>query len=135
MWIGATLKQGVGYELTVPLALPGITHVIVDHRLDFVFTREVPCASGSAAPDCVELVVRAAPLEQPLKEVLANFQLPQGSALHYAAAMVMRLIVDPQTLRPYLRDTHRYWYVTVGKQRPDSLMMESDHSEFKYQYQ
>jgi tetratricopeptide (TPR) repeat protein len=134
MWIGATLKQGVSYELTVPLSLPGIAHVIVEHRLQFSFTREVPCTAAPAAPRCVELVLRATPLEQPLNEVLAGFQLPQGVALHYASSISMRLLLDPQTLNPYLRDTHRYWYVTVGKRSPNDVLMESDHSEFKFTY-
>jgi hypothetical protein len=134
MWIDATLRQGVGYELTVPLSLPGVPHVIVEDRLQFVFTREVPCSSALAVPSCVELVVRATPLEQPLQEVLTGIQLPRRSALHYASSIVMRLIVDPQTLKPYLRDTHRYWYVTVGKRLPDSVMMESDHSELNFAY-
>jgi tetratricopeptide (TPR) repeat protein len=135
MWIGATLKQGVSYELTVPLSLPGIAHVIVDHRVDFTFTRELPCPRDSAARSCVELVVRATPLEQPLQEVLSSFQLPQGAALHYSASISMRLIVDPQTLKPYLRDTRRYWYGTVGRQLPNDVLMESDRSEFKFTYQ
>ena len=134
MWIGATLQQGVSYQLTAPLSLPGIAHVIVDHQLDFSFTRELPCTPGAAAHSCVELVVRATPLEQPLKEVLTGFQLPQGAALHYSSSISMRLIVDPQTLKPYLRDTHRYWYITVGKQVPNDVLMESDHSEFKFDY-
>jgi tetratricopeptide (TPR) repeat protein len=134
MWIGATLKQGASYQLTAPLALPGVAHVIVEHQLDFSFTRELPCTPESAAPSCVELIVRATPLEQPLKEVLTSFQLPRGVALHYSSSISMRLIVDPQTLQPYLRDTHRYWYLTVGKEVPNDVLMESDHSEFKFSY-
>ena len=134
MWIGATLQQGVSYELTAPLSLPGIAHVIVEHQLDFIFARELPCTPEAAAPSCVELVVRATPLEQPLHEVLTSFQLPQGAALHYASSISMRLIVDPQTLKPYLRDTRRYWYITVGRQVPNDVLMESDDSEFKFNY-
>ena len=135
MWIGATLKQGVNYELTVPLSLPGIAHVIVEQRVDFTFTRELPCAPDAAAHSCVELVVRATPLEQPLQEVLASFQLPQGVALHYTSSISMRLVVDPQTLKPYLRDRRRYWYVAVGRQRPNDVLLESDHSELRFTYQ
>ena len=134
MWIGATLKQGVSYQLTAPLALPGIAHVIVEHQLDFSFTRELPCTPEPAAQSCVELVVRATPLEQPLEAVLTSFKLPQGAALHYASSISMRLILDPQTLKPYLRDTHRYWDLTVGKEVPNDVLMESDHSEFKFNY-
>lgn len=134
MWIGATLQQGAGYVLTVPLTLPGITHVIVDHRVLFSFTREVPCTDAPDAPQCVELVVHATPLEQPLSQVLSGFRLPRGTALHYASSISMRLIVDPKTLRPYLRDTRRYWYVTLGSQPPSDVLMESDHSAFRYTY-
>jgi hypothetical protein len=135
MWIGATLQQGVNYELTVPLSLPGIAHVIVEQRVDFTFTRELPCTPDAAARSCVELVVRATPLEQPLQEVLASFQLPQGVALHYTSSISMRLVVDPQTLKPYLRDRRRYWYVAVGRQRPNDVLLESDHSELRFTYQ
>jgi tetratricopeptide (TPR) repeat protein len=134
MWIGATLKQGVSYELTVPLSLPGMAHVIVDHRVDFTFTRQLPCTRDLAARSCVELVVRATPLERSLQEILSSIRLPQGAALHYAASISMRLIVDPQTLKPYLRDTRRYWYGTVGRQLPNDVLMESDRSEFKFTY-
>jgi tetratricopeptide (TPR) repeat protein len=134
MWIGATLKQGGSYELTVPLSLPGLEYIIVEHQVDFTFTRELPCTSGPAARSCVELVLHATPLEQPLQAVLSSFQLPQGTTLHYASSISMRLIVDPQTLKPYLRDTRRYWYVTLGKEVPNNVQMESDRSESKLTY-
>ena len=134
MWIGATLMQGVSYELTVPLSLPGIAHVIVEHRVDFTFTRELPCTRDAVADLCVELVVRTTPLEQPLREVLTSFQLPQGIALHYTSSLSMRLVVDPQTLKPYLRDTRRYWYIAVGRQLPNDVLLESDHSELRFTY-
>ena len=134
MWIGATLKQGVSYQLTVPLSLPGIAHVIVEHRVDFIFTRELPCSRDPAAGSCVELVVRATPLEPSLLEILSSFQLPPGTALHYSSSLSMRLVVDPQTLKPYLRDTRRYWYGTIGRQLPNDVLMESDRSEFRFTY-
>jgi hypothetical protein len=128
MWIGATLQQGVQYELIAPLPLPGAPHVAVYHQLYFSFTREVPCTSELLGHSCVELIVRATPQEEPLQEVLGLLHFPHGETLHYSSATTVRIVTDAQTQRPYLHETRRYWYVTLGKSMPDRELLESDHS-------
>lgn len=128
MWIGATLQQGVQYELLAPQSLPGAAQVVVYHRLEFSFAREVPCTSESLGRSCVELIVRATPQAEPLQEVLGIMHFPHGEILRYSSASTVRIVTDPQTLRPFLHETYRYWYVTLGKRVPQGGLLESDHS-------
>jgi hypothetical protein len=122
MWIGATLQQGVHYELVAPLALAGIPFDTVNHRLDFVFTRELPCPSGLPAHPCVELIVHATPEGQPLRQWVGS------DALDYSSSVSVRIITDPQTLQPYLRDTRRFWYMTLGQKTSAAKVVIADHS-------
>jgi hypothetical protein len=128
MWIGATLQQGVQYELIAPLPLPGVPQVTTFHQLKFSFTREVPCTSLSTGHSCVELIVRASPQAEPLREIFGELKFPHGEALSYSSASTVRIITDPVTLRPYLHETRQYWYATLGKQIPRTVMLESEHS-------
>jgi hypothetical protein len=128
MWIGATLQQGVQYELIAPLPLAGLPPLVIFHQLEFSFTREVPCTTESTGHSCVELIVRASPQQEPLKEILADLQLPHGEALSYSSASTVRIITDPATLRLYLHETREYWYATLGRQLPRSMLLESEHS-------
>jgi hypothetical protein len=134
MWIGATLQQGMRYQLIAPLPLPGAPHIVVYHQLDFSFTREVPCTNQPTGHSCVELIVRASPQEAALDDVLGVADLPNGESLHYASATTVRIVTDPETLRPYLHETRRYWYITLGKNIPDKMLMESDHSVIAFTY-
>ena len=134
MWIDATLQQGVQYELIAPLPLPGSPHVVAYHQLHFSFTREVPCTSESLGHSCVELIVRATPQEEPLQEVLGLLHFPHGETLRYSSVTTVRVVADPQTLRPYLHETRRYWYVTLGKRVPDRELLEADHSVISATY-
>ena len=129
MWIGATLQQGIHYQLVAPLVLAGIPYATVNHRLDFVFTREVPCPSVPSAQPCVELVVHATPDGQPLQEALGSH------VLEYSSSVAVRIITDPQTLQPYLRDTRRFWYMTLGQKTPEVKMLQSDRSLLTTTYQ
>lgn len=127
MWIGAKLEQGVWYEMSAPLALPGMPEFVVKQRLEFAFTRMVPCTAGAAADTCVELVVHATPDKDELQDVLADLA---GSAddpyFHYDASTVDRIVVDPATLLPYAREEKIHWYASVGKGNGDSLL-SSEH--------
>ena len=128
MWIGATLQQGVQYQLIAPLALPGAPQIVVYQQLDFSFTRETPCTSQSAGRSCVELIVHASPQEEPLQELLGSLHFTHGETLRHTSMTTVRIVTDPETLRPYVHETRRYWYVTLGKHLPDKKLMESDHS-------
>jgi tetratricopeptide (TPR) repeat protein len=135
MWIGATLQQGMHYQLVAPLELQGVRNVFIDHSLDFTFTREVPCP-GDVSKRCAELIVRATPLEEELQQAFARLSSSATQPLRYASSTALRIVVDPQTLKPYLRDTQRYWYATLGKDVPSGVVLESERSvvESVYRY-
>ena len=134
MWIGATLEQGIHYELIAPMSIPAAPQIVVDHHLDFSFTREVPCMNGTPTRTCVELVIRATPLEEELTTVLHNFQLPDGEAFRYSATTTVRIVTDPQTLQNYVHDTRRYWYVSLSARTPYRVVMESERSVLSSTY-
>ncbi|MGC1457142.1 MAG: hypothetical protein WA825_02565 [Steroidobacteraceae bacterium] len=116
MWAGATLDQGIWYRLSAPLSLHGLPRVVIQQRLDFAFTRRVPCAADVLEPSCVELVVRTTP-DQGAVEGLIN---------DYASSTVTCIVVDPATLLAYSREDRLYWYASVGKAHGDSIL-QSEH--------
>jgi hypothetical protein len=120
MWIGATLEQGVWYEISAPLSLPGIPQLVVQHRITFAFTRRVPCAARAAAPACVEIVVRATPDPEALSDLIAD--LPRS--LHYSASIEARLVMDPTTLLSYAREEWVSWHASYGEGKG---LLESEH--------
>ena len=69
-WIGASLEQGVWYDMSVPLSLPLAPGLFVTHQIEFAFTREVPCMADSTDEACVEIVLRATPDPEELKRLL-----------------------------------------------------------------
>jgi len=117
MWIGATLEQGVWYEISAPLSLPGMPRTVVQHRLEFAFTRMVPCTAGAAEQTCVEMVIRAAPDEEALAQVIADNNLAA-----YIASTEARIVTDPATLLPYAREERAYWYASRADGKRDSVL-------------
>ena len=116
MWAGANLDQGIWYRLSAPLSLHGLPRVVIQQRLEFAFTRRVPCAAGALEPSCVELVVRTTP-DQGAVDGLIN---------DYASSTVTRIVVDPATLLAYSREDRLYWYASVGGAHGDSIL-QSEH--------
>jgi hypothetical protein len=57
-------------------------------------------------------VVHAAPLPDPIR--------PVGPTSYWAATYI-RLIIDPSTLTPYLREARYYWYVSNGTGASDRV--------------
>lgn len=121
MWIGATLEQGVWYEIFAPLSLPGMPRAVVQHRIEFAFTRMVPCIAGAAAQTCVEIVIRATPDEEALDHVIADVGLTA-----YTASTEARIVTDPSTLLPYAREERVYWYASRSNGGRDSVLL-SEH--------
>jgi tetratricopeptide (TPR) repeat protein len=120
MWIGATLEQGVWYEISAPLALPGLPRIVVQHRIAFAFTRMVPCTARAAAQACVEIVIHATPDQAALDDLIA--ELPRS--MHYSTSIEARIITDPATLLPYAREERVSWYAAFGA---DAGLLESEH--------
>ncbi len=128
MWIGSTLEQGVWHELSAPLSVPGMPRIVVQNRLQFAFTRRVPCIDGAAAQTCAEIVIRATPERGDLDQIMADVVLPgtKTQFRDYTASTEARIVVDPTTLLPYAREERIYWYVSIGKGAQDS-MLRSEH--------
>jgi hypothetical protein len=115
-WIGATLHQGVWYNMTAPLRAPGTAYVI-DHDIQFAYTRSVPCTTSSTVSSCVEIVLHATPNPVALGKwadyMEPELGLPQGQSAHYWSATDIRIVTDPNNLLAYVSDVQRYWYLSA----------------------
>ncbi len=128
MWIGATLRQGVWYETSAPLSLPGMPQLVVQSQIEFAFTRKVPCTAGAAVEKCVEIVIRATPDQQALTQLLNDLggAPPDNFFVDYVASTETRIVTDPATLLPYARNERAYSFIAIGKDEGDTVL-ESDH--------
>jgi hypothetical protein len=131
-WAGATLQQGVWYEMSAPLLLPGLGmgQFQVTHEIEFAFTRQLPCTPGTTGPLCVEIVLRATPDANELKLarelVTRALQMPDPNALRYWSTASLRFVVKPDTLVPYVRDTRRNWYIAIDGTLKDDPAISSE---------
>jgi hypothetical protein len=117
MWIGATLDQGVWYEVSAPLSLPGLPRVVTQHRIEFAFTRMVPCSADADKATCVEIITRATPEQEALDRLLADYNSrpAPGHIDSYTASTTTRIVADPATLLPYAHQKRVFWYASAGK--------------------
>jgi hypothetical protein len=100
----------------------------MQQRIEFAFTRMVPCTADAAAQSCVEIVIHATPDKEALQDLSVDLAgMIQGATFFdYDASIDGRIVVDPATLRPYEREERVYWYASAGK-TPDDQLLESDH--------
>jgi len=126
MWIGATLDQGVWYKISAPLSLAGLPRIVVQHQIEFAFTRMVRCTADSADPACVEIVLRATPDGEALEHAMADVRLQVPEARDYSSSIEARIVTDAATLLPYVREERIYWYAALAKDKEDSAL-ESEH--------
>lgn len=128
MWIGATLDQGDWYEVSAPLALPGMGRFVIEQHIEFAFTRTLPCTAAATAERCVEIVLRMRPDAKAMRHLLADIggAPPGGLFTDYFASIEERIVTDPTTLLPYSRERRIYWYAAVGR-RADNSIAESEH--------
>jgi hypothetical protein len=131
-WIGAKLEQGVWYQMSTQLFLPGLGlgHYLIDHDVSFAFTRQVPCTSDPSAHLCAEIVMHAIPIANDLKSALQDLsqqlKFSNRQALHHVSVTDIRLVIDPDTLLTYVCDTRQYWYSTlVGSPQKGDPIIES----------
>jgi hypothetical protein len=126
MWIGATLDQGVWYQIDAPLSVAGMPRVVVQNRIEFAFTRRVPCTAQTTEKLCVEIVIRATPDKEALDRVMADFIDPDSESpiADYRSSRLTRIVTDPATLLPYAREQRVYWYASLGRGR---TILESEH--------
>jgi hypothetical protein len=131
-WIGATLEQGAWYNMKAQLSLPVEPRFFAAHDIEFAYTRDVPCTSDSTNTSCIEIVMHATPDPKVLKAILDayayNGRLPRGQAAKLWSVTHMRLIVDPATLVPYLRDMRRHSYWSTGATGPHQALIESERT-------
>lgn len=130
-WIGATLEQGVWYDITAALSLPIAADTYVTHQIQFTYSRPVPCTPDSAEVSCIEIVLHAAPdpgiLRETLDRLAAMANLP-ASQLKLWSVTNMRLVTDPKTLQPYSREMRRHSYWSSGEPGPDHSLIESERT-------
>jgi hypothetical protein len=131
-WIGASLEQGVWYDMRGPLSLPLEPGLFVTHQIEFAFTRQVPCTAGSSDQACVEIVLRATPDPEALKRLLMSaseaMSLSHQVALQLSSATYMRLVTDPRTLQFYESDIRRLSYSTIKGTKYHHPMIESERT-------
>jgi hypothetical protein len=129
-WIGATLEQGVWYNMTASLSLPLEPQVFVWSEIEFAYTHPVPCVGDAKETACIEIVLHAKPeppvLEDMLKALARSTRLPRGQLPQLQAITHMRLIVDPITSVAYRRDVMRYSYWSSGAAAPNHALTESE---------
>ena len=103
-WAGAKLQQGVWYQMSAPLFVPGLGlgQFLVNHDIQFSFTRMVACAPGDAEPSCAEIVVHATPAAEDLKNNITLLSRAlyhsDANSMHYWSTIDLRLVVKPETL-------------------------------------
>lgn len=123
-WIGATLEQGVWYDMTAGLLLPISPAAYLAHQIQFSYSRPVPCVAGAAKASCIEIVLRAVPdpaaLKANLEELAHRARLARGHVPRLWSVATMRLVTDPVTLWTYSRETrwHAYWSDGVSGDQP-----------------
>jgi tetratricopeptide (TPR) repeat protein len=127
-WIGATLEQGVWYNMMASLSLPLEPQIFVWSEIEFAYTHPVPCHADAKETACIEIVLRAKPdpgvLEDMLKALARGARLPRGQLPQLQAITHMRLIVDPVTSVAYRRDVLRYSYWSSGAAVPNQVLTE-----------
>jgi len=129
-WIGATLEQGVWYDMRASLSLPLEPQVFVWNEIEFAYTHPVPCLADAKETACIEIVLHAKPdpavLEDMVKVLARSARLPRGQLPQLQAITHMRLIVDPITSVAYRRDVRRYSYWSNGAAAPNHALTESE---------
>jgi hypothetical protein len=131
-WIGATLEQGVWYDMTAAMFLPLAPQVYLTHKIQFAYSRPVPCIPGSSEISCIEIVLRAVPDPAVLKTVLDTLSdkahLARGQVPRLWSVTTMRLVTDPATLWTYSRETRWHAYWSNGVSGPDQSLVESEET-------
>ena len=130
IWIDATLEQGVWYRMSTPLTVPGTIPAVMDHDVEFAYTRQVPCDADSTDPSCVEIVVRASPEADALQSFVDDLnETATGrhlSKAHYWGATYMRIVTDPKTLLIHVRDVRNYWHFSTEGDGLDEIANQSE---------
>jgi tetratricopeptide (TPR) repeat protein len=129
-WIGATLEQGVWYDMTAGLFLPLAPLLFMSHKIQFTYSRPVPCLPDAAELSCIEIVLHAVPdpdvLKADLDALARSSHLASGHLPRLWSVTTMRLVTDPATLRTYSRETRWHAYWSDGVSGPEESLFESE---------
>ncbi len=130
VWIGATLEQGVWYNMSVSLTMPGARQLLIPNDVEFAYTRDVPCTAAATSGSCVEIVVHASPQPEYVAAVMKLVERTLAGQRkirpHYWSATYMRIVTDPNTLTTYVYDARRYWHASGASSETDT---PDNHSE------
>jgi hypothetical protein len=133
-WIGASLEQGVWYDMEAPLSMPLAASLYEMHKIQFAYTRAVPCTADATDSACVEIVLRATPdpekLETDLPKLADLAHLRRAKKPRLWSVTFMRLVTDPATLQPYVLDLRRHSYWSSGATGPSESLTESEKTLF-----
>jgi tetratricopeptide (TPR) repeat protein len=133
-WIDATLEQGVWYDMAAPLSLPLAPNLFLAHKIQFAFTRFVPCTADATELACAEIVLRATPDPASIKAILEyvphKARLPRGQVPRLWSVTYMRLVTDPATLEPYALDVRRHSYWSLGAKDPNQSLTELERTVY-----
>jgi tetratricopeptide (TPR) repeat protein len=128
-WIGAILEQGVWYDMTAGLFLPLAPRIFVTHKIQFTYSRAVPCLPDAVELSCIEIVLRAVPdpdvLKADLDTLARSSPVARGRVRRLWSVAAMRLVTDPATLWTYSRETRWNAYWSNGISGPDQSLFES----------
>jgi hypothetical protein len=134
IWNGATLEQNGWVSLPLTLSMNGTPQGYIEHTVQAVFSRRLPCGAGLPAEGCVELVLEAVPTEKAVAEVMQKLQDSDKGRLDYAAATRVRLVVDPETLVPYESETLRYTYMALANKGQRAVKIATEQAVNVYKY-
>jgi hypothetical protein len=134
IWTDATLEQNAWVSLPLTLSMNGTPQGFIEHTVEAVFARRLPCAAGLPADGCVELLIEAVPTAKAVEDVATKLKDANQGNLDYAAATRMRLVVDPATLVPYENETLRYTYLALANKGQRALKITSEQSKVTYRY-
>jgi len=133
-WIDAALEQGVWYDMAAPLSLPLAPNLFLAHKIQFAFTRFVPCTADATELACAEIVLRATPDPAAIKAIVEyvpdKARLPPGQVPRLWSVTYMRLVTDPATLQPYTLDARRHSYWSLGAKDPNQSLTEFERTVF-----
>lgn len=134
MWVDATLEQGVWYDMPANLSLTAAPAAFIKHRLEFAYTRSLPCTADAGDARCIELVIHATPDVGALKDLLDRVDHHLGSrrGLRYWSTLYVRLVVDPDTLQIWNRDTRRYVYLSTRESSKAPALAELEQTSATY---
>jgi len=146
-WLGAELEHGAWYETDFESPVFGAEDQTIRNRVRFSVTQFVPCDAKDRDAHCVEVLMRNSPDENSVRTAttaMLTRMLPQRSGLHAdvkAAADALqtvevqtRLVMDPATLRPYVRDEVRLTRGAVNENGRRNIIVRRDERVVRTSY-